>query len=112
MIARHGAEARKQAIPFGPFLALGGVIGALVRRRDRRLVPGRVLPRRREPRTPAGSRQALADAPICEHERSPAHDLHGQIVLEQQADKSIVGLDIEAGSIAATEVRVERQRPR
>ncbi len=27
MIARHGAAARKQAIPFGPFLALGGVIG-------------------------------------------------------------------------------------
>jgi leader peptidase (prepilin peptidase) / N-methyltransferase len=27
MIARRGAEARKQAIPFGPFLALGGVVG-------------------------------------------------------------------------------------
>ena len=27
LIARHGAEARKQAVPFGPFLALGGVIG-------------------------------------------------------------------------------------
>jgi leader peptidase (prepilin peptidase) / N-methyltransferase len=27
MIARRGAGARKQAIPFGPFLALGGVIG-------------------------------------------------------------------------------------
>jgi leader peptidase (prepilin peptidase)/N-methyltransferase len=27
MIARQGAAARKQAIPFGPFLALGGVIG-------------------------------------------------------------------------------------
>ncbi len=27
MIARHGAAARKRAIPFGPFLALGGVIG-------------------------------------------------------------------------------------
>jgi len=26
MIARHGAAARKQAIPFGPFLALGGVV--------------------------------------------------------------------------------------
>ncbi|HEY8816809.1 MAG TPA: prepilin peptidase [Candidatus Dormibacteraeota bacterium] len=30
MIARHGAAARKQAVPFGPFLALGGVIGLLV----------------------------------------------------------------------------------
>lgn len=30
MIARHGAEARKRAIPFGPFLALGGVVGLLV----------------------------------------------------------------------------------
>lgn len=29
MIARHGAGARKQAIPFGPFLALGGVVGLL-----------------------------------------------------------------------------------
>ncbi len=29
MIARHGAAARKMAIPFGPFLALGGVIGLL-----------------------------------------------------------------------------------
>ncbi len=27
MIARHGQGARKQAIPFGPFLALGGVVG-------------------------------------------------------------------------------------
>jgi leader peptidase (prepilin peptidase)/N-methyltransferase len=29
MIARHGAAARKQAIPFGPFLAVGGVAGLL-----------------------------------------------------------------------------------
>lgn len=29
LIARHGAEARKRAIPFGPFLALGGVVGML-----------------------------------------------------------------------------------
>lgn len=29
MIARHGAGARKQGIPFGPFLALGGVVGLL-----------------------------------------------------------------------------------
>jgi len=27
MIARQGAGARKQAIPFGPFLALGGLVG-------------------------------------------------------------------------------------
>ena len=27
MIARQGSAARKQAIPFGPFLAVGGVIG-------------------------------------------------------------------------------------
>jgi leader peptidase (prepilin peptidase)/N-methyltransferase len=30
MIARKGVEARKQAIPFGPFLAFGGVVGLLV----------------------------------------------------------------------------------
>ena len=30
MVARHGAEARKRAIPFGPFLALGGVVGLLL----------------------------------------------------------------------------------
>ena len=30
MIARDGAGARKRAIPFGPFLALGGVVGLLV----------------------------------------------------------------------------------
>lgn len=29
LIARHGAAARKRAIPFGPFLALGGVTGLL-----------------------------------------------------------------------------------
>ena len=29
MIARHGGAARKRAIPFGPFLALGGVVGLL-----------------------------------------------------------------------------------
>lgn len=27
VIARHGAAARKRAIPFGPFLALGGLVG-------------------------------------------------------------------------------------
>jgi leader peptidase (prepilin peptidase)/N-methyltransferase len=30
IIARHGSSARKRAIPFGPFLALGGVVGLLV----------------------------------------------------------------------------------
>ena len=30
LIARHGSQARKMAIPFGPFLALGGVAGLLV----------------------------------------------------------------------------------
>jgi leader peptidase (prepilin peptidase)/N-methyltransferase len=30
LILRHGAQARKMAIPFGPFLALGGIIGMLV----------------------------------------------------------------------------------
>jgi leader peptidase (prepilin peptidase)/N-methyltransferase len=29
MIARDGSDARKRAIPFGPFLALGGVVGLL-----------------------------------------------------------------------------------
>ncbi len=29
LIARHGSRARKMAIPFGPFLALGGVVGLL-----------------------------------------------------------------------------------
>jgi leader peptidase (prepilin peptidase)/N-methyltransferase len=29
LIARHGAEARTRAIPFGPFLALGGIVGLL-----------------------------------------------------------------------------------
>jgi leader peptidase (prepilin peptidase)/N-methyltransferase len=29
LIARRGAAARKQAIPFGPFLALGSVVGLL-----------------------------------------------------------------------------------
>ena len=29
LIARHGQQARKAAIPFGPFLALGGVVGML-----------------------------------------------------------------------------------
>jgi leader peptidase (prepilin peptidase) / N-methyltransferase len=29
LLARHGSAARKMAIPFGPFLALGGVVGLL-----------------------------------------------------------------------------------
>lgn len=29
LIARHGQRARKMAIPFGPFLALGGIVGML-----------------------------------------------------------------------------------
>jgi leader peptidase (prepilin peptidase) / N-methyltransferase len=30
LLARHGPSARRRPIPFGPFLALGGVIGVLV----------------------------------------------------------------------------------
>ena len=30
IVARHGAAARKQAVPFGPFLALGGIVALLV----------------------------------------------------------------------------------
>ena len=30
MLARHGSAARKQAIPFGPFLALGGIVALWV----------------------------------------------------------------------------------
>lgn len=30
LIIRHGSEARKRAVPFGPFLALGGLIALLV----------------------------------------------------------------------------------
>jgi leader peptidase (prepilin peptidase)/N-methyltransferase len=30
LLARHGSRARKMAIPFGPFLALGGVVAMLV----------------------------------------------------------------------------------
>ena len=48
MIARHGAAARKQAIPFGPFLAFGGLVGLWFGDDDRQLVPGRVLPRASE----------------------------------------------------------------
>ena len=27
LFAKHGSKARKMAIPFGPFLALGGLVG-------------------------------------------------------------------------------------
>lgn len=30
LLIRHGGKARKMAIPFGPFLALGGIVGLLV----------------------------------------------------------------------------------
>jgi leader peptidase (prepilin peptidase) / N-methyltransferase len=30
LLVRHGSSARKRPIPFGPFLALGGIIGLLV----------------------------------------------------------------------------------
>ena len=30
LIARNGAEARKQAVPFGPFMALGGIVALFV----------------------------------------------------------------------------------
>jgi leader peptidase (prepilin peptidase)/N-methyltransferase len=29
IVIRHGAEARKKAVPFAPFLALGGLLGVL-----------------------------------------------------------------------------------
>jgi len=29
LMLRHGAPARKRAVPFGPFLALGGIVGLL-----------------------------------------------------------------------------------
>ena len=42
-MARKGvAEGRKTAIPFGPFLAFGGIVAPVRRRRDRRLVPRHV----------------------------------------------------------------------
>jgi len=30
LMARHGSGARKMGVPFGPFLALGGIIALLV----------------------------------------------------------------------------------
>lgn len=30
LIARHGSDARRRAVPFGPFLALGGILGLLI----------------------------------------------------------------------------------
>ena len=40
IIARKGAkEGRKTAIPFGPYLAFGGIVGPVRRRRHRRVVP-------------------------------------------------------------------------
>ena len=30
LLIRYGAGARKRAVPFGPFLALGGVVGLLI----------------------------------------------------------------------------------
>jgi len=30
LLVRHGAAARKMAIPFGPFLALGGIVALFV----------------------------------------------------------------------------------
>ena len=38
IVAVRGAEARKQGVPFGPFLALGGIVGPAGRPRDHRLV--------------------------------------------------------------------------
>jgi leader peptidase (prepilin peptidase)/N-methyltransferase len=40
LIARHGSGARKMAIPFGPFLALGGVVGLLAGEQLIELYPG------------------------------------------------------------------------
>ena len=42
VMARVGVEkGRKTAVPFGPFLALGGVVGSVRRPRDHSLVPAR-----------------------------------------------------------------------
>jgi leader peptidase (prepilin peptidase)/N-methyltransferase len=30
LMARHGGKARKMGVPFGPFLAVGGIIALLV----------------------------------------------------------------------------------
>ena len=40
LFARHGAAARKMAIPFGPFLALGGVVALFAGERAPRRLPG------------------------------------------------------------------------
>ena len=58
LIARHGSEARKMAIPFGPFLALGGVVG-----HARRRPADRPLPRLRLDATLAAS-GPLSDLPF------------------------------------------------
>ena len=42
VMLRHGTGARKAAVPFGPFLALGGVVALLVGTRAHRLVPERL----------------------------------------------------------------------
>ena len=43
LLARHGSAARKMGIPFGPFLAFGGVVGLFAGRSDPPRVPGAAL---------------------------------------------------------------------
>ncbi len=38
LLARHGAAARKMAIPLGPFLAFGGLVALFAGPRDRACV--------------------------------------------------------------------------
>ena len=54
LLVKHGQAARKMGIPFGPFLALGGLVAPLRRRRDPRRLPGSALmaPAQVEPRQP------------------------------------------------------------
>ncbi len=40
LLARFGGRARKMAVPFGPFLAAGALVGPVVRPDDDRLVHG------------------------------------------------------------------------
>ena len=103
MMAREGAGARKKGVPFGPFLALGGLLGAARRPRADRSLPRRFLP-------DARSRAALVRASRAVKLRSEARSIpgdhrHGCSPSEEEHARGPVGLDIDGRYLAAAQRR-------
>ena len=104
LMAARGSGARKLAVPFGPFLALGGVVALLAGDQLIDCVPERLRPLAASHQSWVWRNRALR--PMGEE----TQDASSECSPTKKKTTSLVGLDIESGSIAATEVQSQDDR--